>query len=61
MKPSSSWLKFCRAFQGHLYKNDKINYERHRSFHFCRAVLSTHSFFSINNLFFISPCVLKLK
>jgi hypothetical protein len=19
MKPSSSWLKFCRAFQGHLY------------------------------------------
>jgi hypothetical protein len=23
----------------------KINNERHRSFHFCRAVLSTHSFF----------------
>jgi hypothetical protein len=23
----------------------KINYERHKSFHFCRAVLSTYSFF----------------
>jgi hypothetical protein len=23
----------------------KINYERHRSFHFSRAVLTTHSFF----------------
>jgi hypothetical protein len=26
------------------------NNERHRSFHFCRAVLSTHSFFFFFNL-----------
>jgi hypothetical protein len=28
-----------------IYRILKINNERHRSFHFCRAVLSTHFFF----------------
>jgi hypothetical protein len=47
------WVKFLRIMYGTRNAPTsktlcillKMNYERHRSFYFCRAILSTHSFF----------------
>jgi hypothetical protein len=49
--PNFHSLLWSKTKVNTLYILLKIGNEHHRSFHFCRAVLSTHSFFfSLQNL-----------